>query len=132
MRRTMRPVRPSVSPTTVTRRTTGDTAAVLVRAGDKVLGSIARLAGEGDRMSGLFTHRPAYTDFADKFARLQQAVDAGLPADEIRAEIEGAGVEVWHTVHEMRLDQSLSLVIAGGEAHFRPTDAFLMMRTGGL
>ena len=128
-----RPVRPPIGAKPVTRRVSGDTAAVLVRTGDKVLGSIARLSGdEGVLMAGAFTNRPAYTDYVDLFLRLEKAVASGAPADDIRAEIAAAGIEVWHTGHEMRIDRAGTLVIAGGEARFMPTDAFVMMRTGGL
>ena len=121
-------------PTHATRRTTGDTAAVLVRAGDKVLGTIARLSGGdvGDAMSGGFTHRPPFTDYADLFLRLHKASAANEPTDAIRDEIEAAGIEVWHSVHDMRLDRPGSIAIAGGDVHFRPNDAFVMLRTGGL
>lgn len=138
MRRPLRPTRPGgglPAGATVTRRTTGDTAQILVRAGDKVLGQVARLAGDdGAVMSGAFTHRPAFADFVDLFARLERATSAGdaATAEAARGEIAALGIEVWHTVHEMRLDQPGSLVIAAGEARFRPTDSFLMMRTGGL
>jgi hypothetical protein len=134
----MRPQRPAGGlpvGATVTRRTTGDTAQVLIRAGDKILGQVARLTGDmGALMSGTFTHRPAFTDLVDVFQRLERATAAGdtAAAAAARAEIDAAGVEVWHTVHEMRLDQPGSLVIAAGEVRFRPTDSFLMMRTGGL
>lgn len=136
MRRTVRPVRTGQQTgTPVTRRTTGDSAQVLVRAGDKVLGSVARLAGDdGAVMAGAFTHRPAYADFVELFARLDKATAAGDAAaiEAARAGIDAARIEVFHTVHEMRLDQPGSLVITGGEVRFRPTDSFLMMRTGGL
>ena len=130
-----RPLTRSASrPANTTRRTMGDTAAVLVRAGDKVLGSIARLSGGdvGDGMSGAFTHRAAFADYADLFQRLQKASAGNEPTDEMRAEIESAGIEVWHSVHDMRLDRPGSISIAGGEVHFRPNDAFVMLRTGGL
>ena len=138
MRRPLRPTKPAGGPATgapITRRTTGDSAQVLVRASDKVLGSVARLAGDdGAVMAGPFTHRPAFADFAEVFARLDKATTAGDTdaAQAARAEIDAAAIEVFHTVHEMRLDQPGSLVIAGGEVRFRPTDSFLMMRTGGL
>ena len=126
--------RSAARPTNTTRRTTGDTAAVLVRAGDKVLGSVARLAGGdvGDRMSGSFTHRPSFVDYAEMFQRLQTAIETNDPTDDIRAEIEAAGIEVWHSINDMRLDRPQSIEITGGEVHFRPNDAFVMMRTGGL
>jgi hypothetical protein len=128
-----RPVRPPIGAKPVTRRVSGDSAAVLVRVGDKVLGSVARLGGdEGVQMTGAFTNRPAFTDYVDLFLRLDRAIAAGAPADDIRAEIAAAGIEVWHTVHEMRLDRPGSLTISGGEVRFHPTDAFVMMRTGGL
>lgn len=126
--------RPPPRPSSTTRRTTGDTAAVLVRAGDTVLGSVARMGGGdvGDQMSGAFTHRPSFVDYVEMFQRLQKAIETNAPTDAIRAEIEAAGVEIWHSVNEMRLDRPHSIVITGGEVHFRPNDAFVMMRTGGL
>ena len=130
-----RPLTQTVSrPTNTTRRATGDTAAVLVRAGDKVLGAIARLSGGdvGDGMSGAFAHRPPFVDYADLFQRLHKANAANESTDEVRAEIEAAGIEVWHSVHDMRLDRPGSISIAGGEVHFRPNDAFVVLRTGGL
>lgn len=140
MRRPLRPPR-SATPgglpvgATVTRRTSGDSAQILLRAGDKVLGQVSRLAGDdGAVMAGAFTHRPAFADFVDLFVRLEKATAAGdaAAAAAARGEVEAAAIEVWHSVHDMRLDQPGSLVIAGGEVRFRPTDAFLMMRTGGL
>lgn len=119
----------------VTIRKSGDSAPIQVRAGEAVLGVVAGLeqAGEG-ALRGRFTHRPAYADHAATFLALERARERG-DADEatrLAGVVEAGGVEVWHTVHDMRIDEACSLVIAGGAATFRPTGAFLMLRTGGL
>lgn len=106
-----------------------------VRANDKVLGEVARLATESDQlMTGGFSHRPAYADYAPLFLQLTRALDAGQQAEaaEVHARLEAQGVEVWHTSHDMRIDRPHSLVIGDGKVRFAPNDAFLMMRTGGL
>lgn len=125
-----RPVRRRVSV-----KISADGGIVEVRANDKVLGEVARLAAESDQlMVGAFSHRPAYADYAPLFLSLARAVaagDAGAAAD-VRTRLETQGVEVWHTSHEMRIDRPQSLVIDDGKVRFAPNDAFLMMRTGGL
>jgi hypothetical protein len=127
--------RPAHRPVSVTRRTSGDTATILVRAGDRELGAITGLgSGDGDSLEGSFANRPAFVDFTAAFRAHADAVekgDAALIAAETAA-LAKLGVEVWHTVHDMRIDQPGSLAISGGRARFRPNDAFLMMRTGGL
>lgn len=126
-------MRPALRRRSVTVRKTPDAGVVSVRAGDKVLGTVQRLAGEASAiMTGGFTHLPAFADVAPLFARLERAMAAGDPEDAIRAEIEAAGVHVWHAAHEMRLDQARSISIGAGEVRFRATDAFVMLRTGGL
>lgn len=127
--------RPVTRPVSVTRRTTGDSADIVVRAGGKDIGSIGRLgAGEGDRLAGIFTHRPAFADVSGVFAAHARAIATGDEAARAVSENEIAalGCEVWHSVHDMRIDEPGSLVIGSGEASFRPNGAFLMMRTGGL
>ena len=127
--------RPASRPVSVTKRTTGDTASIVVRAGDKELGSIASLASDaGDMLSGNFSNRPAFTDFAEAFRTL---ADALQPADAFtaataRASLDAASIGVWHSVHDMRIDEPGTLSIAGGRARFRANAAYLMMRTGGL
>lgn len=130
-----RPVRPAARPVSVTRRTSGDTSAVLVRAGDRELGIITGLgSGDGDTLEGSFTNRPAYVDYTDAFRAHAEAVETG-DATLIAARaavVLALGVEVWHKVHDMRIDRPGTLTIWGGRARFKPNDAFLMMRTGGL
>jgi hypothetical protein len=130
-----RPVRPASRPVSVTRRTSGDTSQIIVRAGDRDLGAIAGLgSGDGDGLEGRFTNYPAYVDFTDAFRDYAEAVekgDAALIAAKFDA-LQKLGVEVWHKVHDMRIDRPGSLTISGGRARFKPNDAFLMMRTGGL
>ncbi len=125
-----RPQRRSVSV-----KLSADGGIVEVRANDKVLGEVARLQSETDSaMTGAFSHRPAYADYAPLFLQLARALDSGQgdAAAEVRARLEAQGVEVWHTSHEMRIDRPQSLVIADGKVRFGANDAFLMMRTGGL
>ena len=127
--------RPAARPITVTKRTSGDTAQILVRAGDKDLGTITQMGSDSDdTLSGNFANRPAFADLADAFHALTGAVQSGdIPAvSSARARLEGLSVQVWHSVHEMRIDEPGSLVITAGRARFRPNAAFLMMRTGGL
>ena len=125
-----RPVRRRVSV-----KISADGGIVEVRANDKVLGEVARLAAESDQlMTGAFSHRPAYADYAPLFLGLARAVAAGRAdeAADLHARLEMQGVEVWHTSHGMRIDRPSSLVIDDGKVRFAPNDAFLMMRTGGL
>ena len=122
-------------PVHVTRRTSGDSATIIVRAGDKDLGVIASLGSDaGDMLSGSFSNRPAFIDFADLFRTLaepHQKPDADA-VTAARASLEAASVGVWHSAHDMRIDEPGTLVIAGGRARFRANAAFLMMRTGGI
>lgn len=118
-------------------RRTSDAGAVTIRSGEKVLGSVAELAATtGEMMSGGFSHTPAYADVSMLFLDLERALargrDGDADAETLRAEIEKRGVHVWHSVHDMRIDQRASLAISGGEVRFRATDSFVMMRTGGL
>lgn len=125
-----RPQRRSVSV-----KLSADGGLIEVRANDKVLGEVARLQSESDQaMSGGFSHRPAYADYAPLFLQLARALDAGNAEEAagVRDRLEAQGVEVWHTSHEMRIDRPQSLVIKDGKARFAPNDAFIMMRTGGL
>lgn len=127
--------RPASRPVSVMRRTSGDTAQIVVRVGDKDIGAITQLASDsGDTLSGAFVNRPAYADVAAIFNELARAIAAsdGVAEQARRAEIASLGIEVWHSVHDMRIDEPGSVVIAGGRASFRPNGAFLMMRTGGL
>jgi hypothetical protein len=127
--------RPRAARRSVTLKVSADGGVIEVRANDKVLGEVARLASESSSsMTGSFSHRPAYADYAPLFLSLARALDAGEEASaaDVRARLEAQGVEVWHTSHEMRIDRPRSLIIADGKVRFVPNDAFLMMRSGGL
>jgi hypothetical protein len=127
--------RPRAARRSVTLKVSADGGVIEVRANDKVLGDVVRLASESSSsMTGAFSHRPAYADYAPLFLSLSRALDAGEQdaAADLRARLEAQGVEVWHTSHDMRIDRPQSLVIADGKVHFAPNDAFLMMRSGGL
>ncbi len=116
-------------------RKAADADVVEVRAGDKVLGAVPRIESEtGDTMSGAFANHPAFTDFVAAFRDLARAAQFGDAEARARvsADLEAQGVQVWHTAHDMRIDQPHSLTIVDGRARFRANDAFLMMRTGGL
>ncbi|MDX2157700.1 MAG: hypothetical protein SFW09_14460 [Hyphomicrobiaceae bacterium] len=116
-------------------RLSADGGVIEIRAGDKVLGEVSRLQSQTEgAMTGAFTHRPAYADFAPEMLKLTRALAASRldEADALRAALEAAGLEVWHTSHEMRIDRPRSLSVSDGTATFSPNDAFLMMRTGGL
>jgi hypothetical protein len=129
------PVRSASRPVSVTRRTSGDTATILVRAGEKDLGAITQLGSDADdTLAGNFVNRPAFADVGTVFHELARAEQDGEQdkARTLRAEIAALGVEVWHSVHDMRIDEPGTLTIAAGRARFRPNAAFLMMRTGGL
>jgi hypothetical protein len=121
----------------VTVRKRAEAAPIELRAGDTTLGSLRNVAGAtGDSatLSGLFTHAPAYADFTERFLALATALRAGdtATAAAIQAEIEAAGVHVYHLQHEMRIDRPASVQVIDGEVRFSPNDAYLMMRTGGL
>lgn len=127
--------RPAGRTAQVSRRSSGDTAAVLVRAGDKEFGAITQLGSEeNDMLSGNFANRPAFADVADLFLALGASPDGADSAASraARAQLDSLGLEVWHSVHEMRIDEPGTLTIAGGRARFRANAAFHMMRTGGL
>ncbi len=121
----------------VTVRKRGETATIELRCGDTVLGTLRNVAGAtggSATMSGAFTHAPAYADFTERFLGLSSALknhDA-TAATAIQSEIEAAGVHVYHTQHDMRIDRPGSVQVAEGEVRFSPSDAYLMMRTGGL
>ncbi len=135
MKRPIPLMRSSHRPVSVTKRSSGDSAAVNVRAGDKVLGSIAQLgSGSDDRLAGGFSNTPAFADYADTFRALADALqghDTGAIAA-AQADLEARAVHVWHSVHDMRIDEPGSLSIAGGRTQFRANAAYLMLRTGGL
>ncbi|MFV0295364.1 MAG: hypothetical protein ACK5JT_04510 [Hyphomicrobiaceae bacterium] len=119
----------------VTVRRSADGGGLEVRAGDRVLGQVSRLQSVSEtEMTGSFAHSPAYADFASEMLKLLRAKAAGN-GDEVarlRTALEAAGVQVWHTSHDMRIDRPQTLDIADGKVSFTPNDSFLMMRTGGL
>ncbi len=120
---------------TITVRKSADGGTIEVRAGDRVLGQVSGLQGEdGGAMTGGFTHRPAFADFSAEFLQLSRAEGDGRrdEAAAVRAALEAAHVEIWHTAHDMRIDKPGTIAIAEGRVRFIPNDAFLMMRTGGL
>lgn len=121
----------------VTIKKRGETATIELRSGDTVLGalrSVAATTGDGTTMAGQFTHAPAYVDHTERFLALATALKAGDTAAvaALQADIEAAGVHVYHAQHEMRIDRPASVQVIGGEVRFAPSDAYLMMRTGGL
>lgn len=122
---------------TVTIRKRSEAAPIELRAGETTLGSLRNVAGatgDAETMSGLFTHAPAYADFTERFLAIASALKAGdtASAAAIQAEIEAAGVHIYHLQHDMRIDRPASVQVIGGEVRFSPNDAYLMMRTGGL
>lgn len=134
-RRPILPVRSASRPVSVTRRTSGDTATIVVRAGGKDFGAITQLGSDtGDMLAGNFVNRPAFADVAAIF---HEHAEATRRADQAaiaarQAELDSLGIEVWHSAHDMRIDEPGTLSIAAGRARFRPNAAYLMMRTGGL
>ncbi len=135
MKRPILPVRSTHRSVSVTRRSSGDTALIVLRAGDKDLGAITQLGSDSDdTLSGNFVNRPAFADLADDFrvhAQANESGDSTAVAAAI-AKLEPHGIHVWHSVHDMRIDEPGTLSVAAGRARFKPNAAFLMMRTGGL
>ena len=119
----------------VTIKRSADGGIVEIRAGERVIGQVSSLQSQSERvMTGTFAHRPAYADLAPVFLALSRALGLGN-VDEVaalRASLEAAGAQVWHTSHDMRIDRPQTLVITDGGVTFAPNDAFLIMRTGGL
>ncbi len=122
---------------TVTIKKRAEAATIELRCGDTVLGTLRNVAGAtggSATMSGSFTHAPAYVDFTERFLALSAALKnsdaAGAAA--LQANIEAAGVHVYHTQHDMRIDRPGTVQMADGHVRFAPSDAYLMMRTGGL
>jgi len=121
----------------VTIRKRSEAAPIELRAGETTLGAlrnVAGTAGDSATMSGLFTHAPAYADYTERFLAIVSALKAGdaAAAASVQADIESAGVHVYHLQHDMRIDRPASVQVVGGEVRFSPNDAYLMMRTGGL
>jgi hypothetical protein len=93
---------------------------ITVRCGEDVIGFVTRLEGGDVEMRGHFAPGPDYS----AYAQLLAAGDA--------AAMEQRGVHVFSAVHEMRIDDEATLVIAGEEVRFRPAQAFIVLRSGGL
>ena len=114
-----------------------ETAPIELRCGETALGtlrSVTGTTGDGATMAGQFTHAPAFTEFAEKFMTLTTALrenDAATAAG-VQTDLETAGLHIYHTQHDMRIDRPASLRVVAGEVQFAPNDAYLMMRTGGL
>lgn len=102
-----------------------------VRIGETELGRIGSLTAALDgALWGTFEHRPAFADHAERFIARARA-EGTAEAAALAREMEGVGIHVWHGVHQMRIDVPGTLSIAKGQARFRPTDTFTMIRTGG-
>lgn len=93
---------------------------ITVRCGSEVVGFVTRLDGSDERMTGQFAAGPAYKQHA------------AVLATGDKAQIEGAGVHVYSSVHDMRIDNEASLVLEADQVHFRPASAFIVLRSGGL
>jgi hypothetical protein len=122
---------------TVTVKRRAEMATIELRCGETTLGSLRGVAGTvGDSatMTGQFTHAPAYADHTESFLALATALRDGdaARAAAAQADLETAGVHVYHGQHEMRIDRPSTVRVVGGEVRFTPNDAYLMMRTGGL
>lgn len=122
---------------TVTIKRHAEAATIELRCGETVLGAMRNVAGAtggGATMSGAFTHAPAYVDFTERFLALSSALKSGdaAAAARVQADLETAGVHVYHTQHDMRIDRPRSVQILDGDVRFAPSDSYLMMRTGGL
>ncbi len=101
-----------------------------VRIGETDLGRLGSLNAALDgALWATFEHSPAFADHVERFAARARA--EGAEAEALAREIEAAGIHVWHGVHDMRIDLPGTLTIAKGQARFRPTDTFTMIRTGG-
>lgn len=121
----------------VTIKRRAEMATIELRAGETTLGALRGVAGTvGDSatMTGQFTHAPAYADYTERFLALGTALRDGdaSGAAALQADLEAAGVHVYHAQHEMRIDRPATVHLVGGEVRFTPNDAYLMMRTGGL
>lgn len=110
---------------------------IIVRCGDTDLGFVTGLQGaEGGlaTMTGRFTHAPAYAEHADTMLALADALHTGdaARAGELRSQIEARGVHVHHVQHDMRIDKPGTITVDRGEVSFSPSDAYQIMRSGGL
>lgn len=122
--------------TTVVRRSSQSSVTQL-RCGDTVLGSVSGLQGSTggqETLAGVFTHAPAYAEHADRFLALVSARLAGDAAatSRLHGEIESLGIHVFNLQHDMRIDRPGSVAVERGQLSFSPSDAYQIMRTGGL
>ncbi len=123
----------------ITVRKSSEANVASLRCGETVLGRLVNLregVSEADGMTARFENAPAFADHRELLKALADALKEGA-ADStavarLRDEIEALGIHVHHDIHAMRIDESRSLVLAGGEVRFKPTGAFLMLRSGGL
>lgn len=121
----------------VTIKKRAEAATIELRCGETVLGALRNVAGAtggAATMGGVFTHAPAYADYTERFLALSSALksDDAAAIAAIQSDLEGAGVHVYHTQHDMRIDRPGTVQMADGHVRFAPSDAYLMMRTGGL
>jgi hypothetical protein len=93
---------------------------ITLRCGDDLVGFVTRLEGGDQEMTGRFAAGPDHAAYADLLA-------AGD-----RVTIETRGVHVYSAVHDMRIDDEASLTVEGETVRFRPAQAFIVLRSGGL
>jgi len=122
----------------VTVRKSSEASGVTLRCGETVLGRLLNLRegfSEADGMVARFEGTPAFADHRDRFKSLADALkdeSSSGEAARLRAEIEALGVHIHHDQHDMRIDERETVVLSSGDVRFRPTGAFLMMRSGGI
>lgn len=93
---------------------------ITVRSGRDVVGFVTRLDGGDERMTGQFAAGPAYKQ------------NEAVLATGDKTQVEKAGLHVYSSVHDMRIDSEQSLAVEGDKVHFRPASAFIVLRSGGL
>lgn len=91
-----------------------------MRCGSDVVGFVTRLEGGDEEMRGRFAPGPQYPQHAQLVTN----------ADETAREKHG--LHVFSSVHDMRIDAEETLVVEADEVRFRPTGAFIVLRSGGL
>ena len=118
-------------------RKRSDSSGVTLRCGDKLLATLGPLDdGDRDGMSAKAVTTPAFADHREHFRALAEALrqgEAGLATvRQLRQTGEALGLHVHHAAHDMRIDAAASVSLVEGQVRFRPSDAFVMMRSGGL